>query len=196
MRPPNRSLEAQALAALAAGDYLTAEQLCDQWDAEAARPARLLPSALWYAGQGLAVFPLQPGSKQPMRGSRGCKDATTDPDRIRAWWHASPEANVAIATGGRVDVIDIDGPLGVLSWSRFENLPPSVGVVSTPRPGGSHLYIAPIAGLGNRAGLAPGIDVRAEGGYVVAPPSVNAEGVLYRWRTPLLLPMLAGAVAA
>lgn len=197
MRPPTPiSLEQQALAAVAAEDYDLAERLCAQWDREAARrPPHLLPSALWYAAQGLRVFPLQPRAKVPLRGSRGCKDATTDEDRIRAWWRQTPEANVAVATGTLVDVIDVDGADGVLSWARTEGLPPVLGVVSTPRPGGTHLYIAARPGRGNRAKMMPGVDVRGEGGYVVAPPSVNAEGVHYTWRRPLSLPV-AEAVAA
>src|SRR5205814_3311686 len=100
-------LEAAMRAALAREDYEDAEALGLRLDAALSRPApALLPSALWYAESGLKVFPLQPGSKVPMPGSRGCKDATTDAARIRAWWRRTPDANVAIATGCLVDVLD------------------------------------------------------------------------------------------
>jgi hypothetical protein len=143
----------------------------------------LLPSALWYAERGLRVFPLTAGSKVPLSGSHGCKDATADPDQIRDWWEANPTANIGIATGDLVDVIDVDGPVGVKSWSDLietGDVPPRLGVVNTPRPGGSHHYVA-ATGKGNRAGVYPGIDHRGRGGFVVAPPSVNAEGVRYSW---------------
>lgn len=149
-------------------------------------PTPIVNAALYYASIGLHVFPLQPRSKIPHKGTRGCLEATDDPEVIAGWWRKWPESNVAIATGHLVDVIDIDGPLGVKSWAMFDDLPEPLGVVSTPRAGGSHLYV-PASGDGNSAGIFPGIDYRGAGGYVVAPPSVNAEGIAYRWRRPLNL---------
>jgi hypothetical protein len=145
----------------------------------------LLQSALWYAEQGLRVFPLTELSKVPRPGSRGCKDATSDPDQITTWWEAHPQANIGIATGHRVDVVDIDPPLGQKSrcdlwetvFATIDN--DNLGKVLTPRPGGMHIYV-PATGDGNRAGIAPGVDYRGAGGYVVAPPSVTSVG-RYRW---------------
>jgi hypothetical protein len=156
--------------------------------------AKVLPglcaSALWYANNGLRVFPVQALGKQPYRGTRGFKDATTDQDQIRAWWTKWPDANIGIATGHLVDVIDIDGPpAGIKSWGRLKaenKLPPILGKVSTPRPGGNHLYV-PATGRGNGAKVAPGIDYRGAGGYVVAPPSRTPQGH-YVWYQPLVLP--------
>jgi hypothetical protein len=158
------------------------------------RAAKQLPglcaSALWYASKGLHVFPVQAGGKQPYPGTHGCKDATTDQDQIRAWWTRWPDANIGIATGHLVDVIDIDGPpAGIKSWGRLKiehKLPPILGKVSTPRPGGNHLYV-PATGRGNGAKVAPGIDYRGLGGYVVAPPSRTDVGH-YVWYQPLELP--------
>lgn len=149
----------------------------------------LLSAALWYGTIGLPVFPLQPGSKIPHRGTRGLNDATTDPDLIRAAWAAQPDSNIGIATGHFIDVIDIDGPVGVKTWAWLieeEALPPVLGIVSTPRPGGNHLYVA-ASGRGNKAAIWPGIDYRGVGGYAVGPPSVNAQGIRYRWASPLRL---------
>ena len=144
-------------------------------------------AALWYAQQGLHVFPLAPGSKIPRRGSHGFQDATTDAARVDAWWTADPQANIGIATGHLVDVIDIDGTKGVMSWVRamWDETdtylgPPTIGKVSTPRPGGTHLYVAADPGKGNRAGILPGVDYRGTGGYVVAPPSHTEQGP-YVW---------------
>lgn len=194
MKPPTyEATEARLRAAIAAGDRAAMDSIgleLDALDAARTTPA-LLPSALWYASAGLHVFPLQPGAKTPLPKSHGCKDATTDADQIRTWWADNPTANVGIATGYLVDVIDIDGPTGVASWADLLNtLPPQLGAVNTPRAGGTHLYVA-ATGRGNRAGIAPGVDYRGMGGYVVAPPSVNAEGVLYTWRSPLTLPNVA-----
>jgi hypothetical protein len=157
--------------------------------------AKVLPglcaSALWYANNGLRVFPVQALGKQPYRGTRGCKDATDDQTQIRAWWTRWPDANIGIATGHLVDVIDIDGPPdGIKSWIRLKDegeLPPVIGKVSTPRAGGNHLYIAARPGRGNGSKVEPGIDYRGLGGYVVAPPSRTPEGH-YVWYQPLELP--------
>lgn len=191
MKPPTyEAAEARLRAAIDAGDAAAMASIALELDAlDAARPPlpALLPSALWYASQGLHVFALQPGLKTPFPRSHGCKDATTDADVIRTWWAETPTANIGIATGFVIDVIDIDGPVGVLSWVKMD-WPPILGTVSTPRAGGSHHYIA-ATGAGNRAGLRPGVDHRGRGGYVVAPPSLNTDGVMYRWTRPLHLPV-------
>lgn len=192
-------LEQQIRHAMAAGDWFEAERLGSHLDRQPQPEPQLLPAALWYAAQGLRVFPLQPGLKVPMPGSRGCHDATSDPAQLTAWWTRWPTANLAIATGHLVDVIDIDGPVGVLSWARCDDLPTSIGVVSTPRPGGTHLYI-PATGQGNRAGILPGVDYRGLGGYVLAPPSTlppapdRSYHGAYSWRRPPMLQSL-GVVA-
>jgi hypothetical protein len=184
-------IEAEIREAIAAGDterIIKGQLILDT------RAAKQLPglcaSALWYASQGLHVFPVQANGKQPYPGTHGCKDATTDPDQVRAWWTRWPDANVGIATGHLVDVIDIDGPpAGIKSWGRLKvenKLPPILGKVSTPRPGGNHLYV-PATGRGNGAKVAPGIDYRGAGGYVVAPPSRTDVGH-YVWYQPLVLP--------
>ena len=150
----------------------------------------LVAAALWYAEQGLRIFPLRPGSKIPFPGSRGLHDATTDPETIRAWWAKAPEANIGIATGHGVDVVDVDGYPGHLAragnWAMFSALN-VIGSVSTPRAGGMH-YFVPAAGVGNKAGLLDHVDYRGLGGYVVAPPSVINSGPnpgRYAWVTPL-----------
>lgn len=135
------------------------------------------------------TFPLQPGSKVPAT-PHGCKDATTDVDRIRRWTAANPDANWGLATGIAFDVLDVDDPsaaaaaLGEL-WttagqpdgflSGFGKAGP---MVSTPS-GGGHLYVA-ATGLGNRTKFIPGCDWRGVGGYVVAPPSRDHRGV-WEW---------------
>lgn len=153
--------------------------------ADRARPEpTMVGAALYYALRGLRVFPLQPGAKIPFAGSRGCKDATTDVERVRAWWHptfGNPDANVGIATGHLIDVVDIDGAVGQASRAQhWEDLfgridDDAIAKVLTPRPGGMHLYV-PATGDGNAAGIVPGVDYRGAGGYVLAPPSVIAPG--------------------
>ena len=151
----------------------------------------LSSAALWYVEQGLRVFPLRPSLKTPHKGTRGVLEASTDPSVVRKWWESEPRSNVGVATGHLVDVIDVDGPEGVVSWANLSGLPPIVGKVSTPRPGGIHLYVPTTGGdRRNAARIAAGIDYRGLGGYVVAPPSVNTEGRRYEWLSPLDLSQL------
>jgi hypothetical protein len=143
----------------------------------------LLEAALSYAERGWKVFPVRPGSKAPPLTPHGLKDATTDPAAIRKWWGQWPDANVAIATGPGSKLlvvdIDVDPEKGVNGLSSMEDLEavgcafPETLAVRTPR-GGLHLYYAyDGAEIGNSAGkVAPGIDIRGTGGYVLAPPSV------------------------
>jgi hypothetical protein len=140
-------------------------------------------AALKYAARGLPIFPCQPRGKNPAC-ARGALDATTDVSRINRWWGAIGELNIGLATGkgGGFFVCDIDNDEGEATLRTLEEahgaLPPTVETI-TGR--GRHLYFS----LGehkvrNSAGkLGSGIDVRGEGGYVLAPPSVHPSGHLY-----------------
>ncbi|UOF79581.1 replicative helicase [Caudoviricetes sp.] len=140
-------------------------------------------AALYYASLGWPVFPLAPREKMPLyskaNGGQGLKDATTDADRISAWWTAHPTANIGLATGGaaKLFVVDVDGEDGEASLMRYGALP----VVPESRTGkGRHLLFTYDAR--NTAGkLGPKIDTRGDGGYIVAPPSVHPNGARYRW---------------
>lgn len=159
----------------------------------------LADAALWYARQGLPVFPLAPGEKTPLRvrpdccwGSHrsGCKDASINLQAVQHWWTVHPFSNIGLATGHVVDVIDVDGPAGWRSWLDGADWPEVLGSVSTPRPGGVHRFIRR-TGRGNGQKIAPGIDYRGAGGYVVAPPSwVRTPEYTgrYTWLAPLRRP--------
>ena len=126
--------------------------------------ARALPLA---EQREFFVFPLK--GKQPLT-KHGFKDATNDPDQIRAWGQLFPRANVGVRTG-RFIVIDIDD----LRQVSQLNLPPTF-TVKTGR--GLHCYFLapPGAVIGNSAStLAKGVDVRGEVGYVVGPGSIHPE---------------------
>lgn len=149
----------------------------------------MLEHALEYASKGWAVFPCAPRDKRPAT-KHGCKDATTDPETIRAWWGENPEYNVAIATGepSKLVVIDVDvsdekeGDRHIVELVR-ENGPIDYVAHCETGTGGAHYYLPhPGHRVPNSASrLAPGIDVRGEGGYVIAPPSVHPNGKRYSW---------------
>ncbi|WP_406199436.1 bifunctional DNA primase/polymerase [Streptomyces europaeiscabiei] len=136
-----------------------------------------LPQALRYAAWGWRVLPLRPGSKIPL-----IKDwpnsATTDPGTITEWWTRTPAANLGIATGGGLIGLDVDdknGHHGSATLAALErqhgDLPPT-WTVGTPSAGVHH-YLSYVGSLGNSVGkLGDGLDIRADGGFVAAPPSV------------------------
>jgi Bifunctional DNA primase/polymerase, N-terminal/AAA domain/Primase C terminal 1 (PriCT-1) len=137
----------------------------------------ILKAALGYAGRGWPVFPCN--GKAPLT-EHGFKDATIDVETIRAWWTKWPDANVAIATGAAsgLVVLDVDGDDGGDSLAKLERehgaLPRTV---SAKTPHGQHFYFAHPGGvIANSVGrLGAGLDVRADGGYVIAPPSPGRE---------------------
>lgn len=162
-------------------------------------------AALAYAAMGWRVFPLhtvhdgacscgspactgtKPG-KHP-RTTRGCLDATTDEATIRAWWTEWPDANIGIATGRGLVVVDIDPKSGgdegfEETVARLGALPDTVECLTGG--GGRHIYLSVPEGTQVRnsaSKLAPGVDVRGDGGYVVAPPSGHASGRAYAWES-------------
>jgi Bifunctional DNA primase/polymerase, N-terminal/Primase C terminal 1 (PriCT-1) len=139
----------------------------------------LLDSALAFAGSGISVFPLSPGTKIPLKGSHGCLDSTTDPTRIRDWWENQPEANIAIATGAPsgLIVVDLDG-LAAKASVEGRSLPRTPHA-KTPR--GFHIYLRGSSNtVPSRVAVLPGVDIRAAGGYVVAPPS-QVNSWAYTW---------------
>jgi hypothetical protein len=138
-----------------------------------------LEAAQRYATHGWPVFPCAPGEKVPVT-RRGFLDASTDHERIAAWWKSDPDRNVAIATGAPgPDVVDVDqhgeAGNGFAAWNRARRaglVSRPQGIVRTPS-GGMHAYFA---GTDQRSGKITGqhLDFRARGGYVVAPPSAVA----------------------
>jgi hypothetical protein len=141
--------------------------------------AHLKAAALSYAERGYRVFPCEVGGKKPAT-AHGCKDATLDAEQIETWW-GSAAYNIGIATDGLL-VVDIDGKDNQWLSGEADKLRDLMKgpICLTPR-GGSHRYFRG-GGYRNSAGaLAPGIDTRGDGGYVVAPPSVLAGGGGYQW---------------
>jgi hypothetical protein len=143
-------------------------------------------AALWYARRGLHVHPFRPGEKLPLL-DRWQERATTDAATIAAWWSRWPDAGVGIVTGAAsgIVVVDIDprhgGDDSLADLERNHGqLPPTWRALTAG--GGLHLYKCHPGGrMGNRAALWPGIDLRADAGYVVAPPTVLGNGRGYSW---------------
>ncbi len=151
---------------------------------------RMLRAALAYPERfGFAVFPCRPHGKPPLT-EHGCNDATKDPAVISGHWRVSPSANVGIATGkaSGIIVLDVDprhdGDDTLAALEAENGRLPDAPTVLTGG-GGLHVYFKYPPGadrIANSAGtLGPGLDIRADGGYVIAPPSVHENGNEYRW---------------
>ncbi|MBE1485221.1 bifunctional DNA primase/polymerase [Plantactinospora soyae] len=171
----------------------------------------LLDPALRYAAQGWPVFMLA-RSKRPVANCRPCADtddshdpaacdcltchgfyaATTDPLRVAGIVAAVPGGQLALRTGARsgLVVVDVDpchgGDDTMTALIRSGLLPPTAHVVTGSA--GRHLYYRhpgrPVRCSQGKpgVGLGPGIDVKADGGYVVLPPSVHPRtGRPYLW---------------
>jgi predicted P-loop ATPase len=144
--------------------------------------------ALQYAAEGLRVFPVRKGTKGAEGGQllRSWKnEATTDPAAISGWWDMWPDADICIATGNGLAVIDMDvkgkedGMASMLGWIADNGSMPPTAVAMTGS-GGQHHYYLVDGTYQNRRGILPGIDIRSDGGYVVAPPSAG-----YSWMNSL-----------
>ena len=119
----------------------------------------------------------------------GVSDATGERAKVEAWWGARPSASIGIATGAvsGLTVVDADvthGKPGLINLTRIcaerGGVPSTFSVVTGS--GGLHLYFKYNAGIQTGTNvLAEAIDIRNDGGYVIAPPSVHMMGV-YKWR--------------
>ena len=139
----------------------------------------------------LPIFPLWPHGKTPRisteDGGHGCYDGTINREAISEWWTRYPDANIGISTGKGIVVLDVDidpdhGKYGdeTLADLEEQNEPlPDTWMALTGR-GGTHYYFYcedPALTVG--VSIANGLDYRGYGGYVVAPPSVHANGRRY-----------------
>ena len=148
----------------------------------------LLSAALAYVEMGYAVFPCRPNSKLPAT-SHGHRDATTDAEQIRQWWQRQQNRNIGLVCAGLL-VVDVD-PDG-LDWpgdddKRLAIKSTGCPLQRTPR-GGCHVVFTIPDGHRWRCSaglLAPGVDTRTGGGYILVSPS-TVKGKPYRWIRPLV----------
>jgi hypothetical protein len=150
--------------------------------------APIVQAALAYAARGWPIFPCNPSmdpkkSKSPLT-EHGFKDATTDVAVITAWWERWPNALIGGATGHRTFCVDLDrkkgGSDGIATWEALaaeHGGAPETLSTTTPSTG-RHLHFSHVDGFRNIPldKLGPGIEIKAEGGYVILPPSRLADG--------------------
>lgn len=149
----------------------------------------MLDIALDYAKRGWHVFPVTQ-NKIPFPGTHGHKEASCDENKVRALWNKFPNANVAIATGKKSGffVLDVDvkeckvGDESLRALEKeFGELPQSVECITWS--GGRQIYFRypeNIEIFNSQSKVGKDLDIRGEGGYVVAPGSV-VNGKSYEW---------------
>jgi len=115
------------------------------------------------------------------------ENASTEPSVIKRWWAQWPKANVGIVCGKESGIfaVDVDGYEGLTELHRLDALHGSDDSPITPRSktggGGTHILFQHEPGLKNEVRFAPGLDIRTDGGLIVAPPSIHQSGTLYEW---------------
>jgi hypothetical protein len=134
---------------------------------------------------GLRLFLLKPGSKVPLR--IGWQErATTDRRKLNRSLRDHPMCNLGIATGSGIMALDIDGDAGEESYETLSRChgPLPKTTTSWTGGGGFHSLFRVDRPIPNRVGILPGIDIRGDGGYIVAPPSLHPNGKAYSWLNP------------
>lgn len=158
----------------------------------------MIEHALAYLEQGYPVFPVcSPKMSTHYHGQTICTNPgktplvpwapfqerlPTDPE-VRVWWIRWPNANIGMATGvlSGVLVLDADGGDARKECLRRGGLD-ATRAVWTGKVGGAHYHLAyPGGDIRNFARRLPGTDMRAQGGYVLMPPSLHASGNTYKW---------------
>lgn len=145
----------------------------------------MLDAALEYAARGWRVVPILEGQKRPAI-NQWTKKATTDSDFLQAWWRSHPTHGIGIATGSGSGffVVDVDGPTGYETLARLEATHgelPHTYMVNTGSGGRHYYFQCPRFEVRNDASkrLGPGLDIRGDGGQVVAPPTIHPCGQPY-----------------
>jgi Bifunctional DNA primase/polymerase, N-terminal/AAA domain len=172
------------------------------YEAWPAPDAQMVEFALYYARLGWHVFPCdgkvpltacdKDTNGEKIRGTGGFYKASTDEDQIRAWWSEFPEALIAIRAGqaSGVFAIDPDGEVGLANWAEIVAKHGDIPRTHMHRtPGGGHHLVfkwhadRPVkCSSGEMKGLK--IDVKGQGGYFVAPPSIGKLGKRYEVADP------------
>jgi hypothetical protein len=118
--------------------------------------SRIKEAALQYLDLGFNVMPIHPKTKIPCIEWTIYQKERVEPHEVDAWWMDWPNANVGIITGSISDLFVLD-----LDKTEY--------------------FLFPSKLVGNKSDNKIGMDIRGEGGYVVAPPSIHESGLTYEW---------------
>lgn len=141
--------------------------------------------AMFYASQNIKVFPVKRQDKKPLCAS-GFKSASMDMAQLQEWNKKFTDCNIGIPTGdiNGIFVVDVDGEQGFKSLTQIEQLHSKLIAPTVITGKGKHLYFKMPTNTKIKSSvskIANHIDIRADGGYVVAPPSIHTNGKQYIW---------------
>ena len=147
----------------------------------------MLEAALTYSSRGYNVIPVG-ADKKPLIKWEAYQRQRTTPEQIQRWFGGRQERNIGLVTGeiSNLFVVDTDTPESIKEIQ--DQLPENLvtPIQKTPH-GGRHFFFKHIEGFSNRARVAPGVDIRTDGGYVVASPSTDGDGRRWEWLEGLSL---------
>jgi hypothetical protein len=147
----------------------------------------MIQSALQYLNEGYSVIPVDKEKRSLIKWEPYQKERPTEA-LVREWFTKFKNPNIAIITGEQSNlmVVDTDTPEAMQEVQNY--LPDTIitPIQTTPH-GGKHFFFQYIDGFTNRARVAPGIDIRTQGGYIVVDPSVNGNGKHWQWLEGLSL---------
>ena len=136
-----------------------------------------LKEALGYADLGWSIIPIKPYNKESLIEWKKYQNIRADKEQITEWFEQYPDANIGVITGAisGIVVIDID------TEKKIDRPIPQTVVSQTPS-GGRHIFCKyPGFEVKNRVRILPNVDIRADGGYVVLPPSSLDDERNYEW---------------
>jgi len=145
-------------------------------------------TALSYRERGYLVIPITPKAKTPLVNWKEFQTKMATTSQITGWWETWPDANVGIITGAKSGLVVVDCDT-LDSIKQIKKILPGYDLDSVPQvktSKGVHFYFKhPGDKIPTRAGIQPGLDVRGDGGLVVASPSIHSSGKKYKWKVPL-----------
>lgn len=141
--------------------------------------------AMFYVGHNIKVFPVKRQDKMPLCAN-GFKAASMDSVQLQEWNKKFPNCNIGIPTGhiNGLLVVDVDGEEGFKSLAQLEQQHSKLIAPTVITGKGKHLYFKMPVNTDIKSSvskIADHIDIRANGGYVVAPPSIHENGHCYTW---------------
>lgn len=144
-------------------------------------PSGCLDAALYYLRKGFSVIPIEPHGKRPLGPWAELQERHFTEAEVHAWWREHPNANVAIITGiaSGIFVLDADGREGEKQIRNRSGVP--ITLISRTAKGRHYIFKHPGLKVPNAVRLAEGLDIRGDGGYFVAPPSIHPSGHQYFW---------------
>lgn len=138
---------------------------------------KFLTAALTYLTAGMRPIPIEPRGKRPLIPWQEYQRRAPTREELMKFWTETPDANVGIVCGRGMFVLDIDGAEGWRALAENGISFDSTAFVTTGK--GQHFYFS--GNVPGQIGVLPKVDVRSDGGYVVAPPSVHVSGRRYEW---------------